>query len=318
MAEALLKPGSIIALHRRALEKLMKAGSGDAALLYLCLSAGQTSAALPWGPEQVERAKNTLIQLGLISSDTPVLPPQPVKLEDDRPPDYTTQDIALALENGSGFKALVPAVEQLLGKMLSPADLKILYTLFDFLALPPEVILTLTGWCVEQAKSKGPGRKPTLTQIRREAYKWQRAGIDTLEAADAHLQRLSRLNRRGTEIIRLLFQESRAPVDREAEYLEPWIQKGFSDELLLLARDRTIFQLQGFKWSYMNSILNSWHKDGLTTVEQVEAAEQNRRPNFSRTRPAPVGGQNPVSSADMDRMFQELQQAAPPEPQKER
>ncbi len=318
MAEALLNPGSIIALHRRALEKLEKAGNGDAALLYLCLSAGQTSAALPWGSEQVERAKNALIQMGLIPSDTPVLPPQPVKLEDERPPDYTTQDIALAMENGSGFKALVPAVEQLLGKVLSPSDLKTLYLLFDFLALPPEVILTLTGWCVEQAKSKGSGRKPTLTQIRREAYKWQRAGIDTLEAADAHLQRLSRLNRRGTEIIYLLFQESRVPVDREAEYLEPWIQKGFSDELLLLARDRTIFQLQGFKWSYMNSILNRWYQDGLTTIEQVEAAEQNRRPNFSRPRPLSGASseQNPVSSADMDRMFQELQQAAPPEPQK--
>lgn len=68
----------------------------------------------------------------------------------------------------------MPAVEQMLGKVLSPADLKILYTLFDFLALPPEVILTLTGWCVEQAKQKGPGRKPTLTQIRREAYKCRR------------------------------------------------------------------------------------------------------------------------------------------------
>lgn len=89
----------------------------------------------------------------------------------------------------------------MLGKVLSPADLKILYTLFDFLALPPEVILTLTGWCVEQAKQKGPGRKPTLTQIRREAYKWQKAGIDTLEAADAHLHRLSQRNRRGTEIL---------------------------------------------------------------------------------------------------------------------
>lgn len=165
MAKDLLLPGSILSLHRSAVEKLLKAGNGDAALLYLCLTAGQNSGALPWGPDQVEAAQNTLLRLGLISSDTPVQPPRPEKLEDDRPPDYTTQDIAQAFQNDGGFKALVPAVEQMLGKVLSPADLKILYTLFDFLALPPEVILTLTGWCVEQAKQKGPGRKPTLTQI---------------------------------------------------------------------------------------------------------------------------------------------------------
>ena len=212
MAQDLLFPGNILSLHRAAVDKLARQGDGDAALLYLVLAAGGNSGALPWGPEKVEGAKNTLIQLGLLPSDAAVLPPVPQKLEDDRPPEYTSQDIAQALQDRKGFRDLVPAVEQLLGKVLSPSDLKILYTLYDFLALPPEVLLTLTGWCVEQAKAKGPGRKPTLPQIRREAYKWQKAGIDTLEAADAHLRRLTRLNQRGTELIQLLFGESRAPV----------------------------------------------------------------------------------------------------------
>ena len=99
MAKDLLLPGSILSLHRSAVEKLLKAGNGDAALLYLCLTAGQNSGALPWGPDQVEAAQNTLLRLGLISSDTPVQPPRPEKLEDDRPPDYTTQDIAQAFQN---------------------------------------------------------------------------------------------------------------------------------------------------------------------------------------------------------------------------
>ena len=271
MAQDLLFPGNILSLHRAAVDKLARQGDGDAALLYLVLAAVGNSGALPWGPEKVEGAKNTLIQLGLLPSDAAVLPPVPQKLEDDRPPEYTSQDIAQALQDRKGFRDLVPAVEQLLGKVLSPSDLKILYTLYDFLALPPEVLLTLTGWCVEQAKAKGPGRKPTLPQIRREAYKWQKAGIDTLEAADAHLRRLTRLNQRGTELIQLLFGESRAPVAKEAEYLDQWIQKGFPDDLLLLARDRTIYHLQSFKWSYMNGILNRWQAKGLATVEAVEA-----------------------------------------------
>ena len=306
-----LLPGSVLALPDQAVQRLIKLDNGDAALLYLCLTAGQNSGALPWGPDQVEAAQNTLLRLGLISSDTPVQPPRPEKLEDDRPPDYTTQDIAQAFQNDGGFKALVPAVEQMLGKVLSPADLKILYTLFDFLALPPEVILTLTGWCVEQAKQKGPGRKPTLTQIRREAYKWQKAGIDTLEAADAHLHRLSRRNRRGTEILQLLFGESRAPVEKEAEFLDAWIQMGCSDELLLLARDRTIFQLQEFKWTYMNGILTRWYKEGLTTVEAVEASERkNRRPQYPRATPQPAQGAQPLPSDDIGRMIEQARRAA--------
>lgn len=316
MANNFLFPGNILSLHRKAVEKLMNVGNGDAALLYLCLAAGQNSGALPWEPQRVEEAQGALIQMGLIASDTPVRPQPPAKLEDDRPPEYTTQDIALALQNGGGFQALVPAVEKLLGKVLSPADLKILYTIFDYLALPPEVILTLTGWCVEQAKKKGPGRKPTLVQIRREAYKWQKAGVDTLEAADAHLHRLSRLDSRGSQIIQLLFGESRAPVPKEAEFLDRWIQLGFSDELLLLAKERTIYNLQGFKWTYMNSILRRWHQQGLTTAKAVEAAERGYKPTFSKAGPGPTS-QNPVASSDIDRMFQELQQANLSVPRKE-
>lgn len=315
MAEALLQPGSILALHRRAVDKLAKEGDGDAALLYLCLSAGQTSGALPWSPDRVEQAQHTLLRLGLIESDTPVHPPRPQKLEDDHPPAYTTQDINLAMASDSGFAGLVPAVEQLLGKTLSPTDLRTLYTLFDFLNLPPEVILTITGWCISLEKEKGPGRKPTLPQIRREAYRWHRAGIQTLEEADAHLRRLTLQDRRGTEIIQLLLGESRRPVDREMAYLEGWIQQGFSDDLLLLARDRTIFQKQKFNWSYMNGILTRWQKAGLTTVEQVEAADRSYKPAYQRPRvspaPAPGAGQNPVGAADIDRMFRELGQADP-------
>ena len=75
MAKDLLLPGNIIGLHRKAVEKLSRSGNGDAALLYLCLAAGQTSGALPWGAERVEAARSVLIQLGLLRSDTPVGPP---------------------------------------------------------------------------------------------------------------------------------------------------------------------------------------------------------------------------------------------------
>ena len=151
----------------------------------------------------------------------------------------------------------------------------------------------------------------SLTQIRREAYKWQKAGIDTLEAADAHLHRLSRRNRRGTEILQLLFGESRAPVEKEAEFLDAWIQMGCSDELLLLARDRTIFQLQEFKWTYMNGILTRWYKEGLTTVEAVEASERkNRRPQYPRATPQPAQGTQPLPSDDIGRMIEQARRAA--------
>ena len=287
MAQDLLFPGNILSLHRAAVDKLARQGDGDAALLYLVLAAGGTAGALPWGPEKVEGAKNTLIQLGLLPR-TPRSSPRPPEAGGRPPAGVHLPGHRPGPPGPEGLPGPGPCGGAAAGEGPLPSDLKILYTLYDFLALPPEVPLTLTGWCVEQAKAKGPGRKPTLPQIRREAYKWQKAGIDTLEAADAHLRRLTRLNQRGTELIQLLFGESRAPVAKEAEYLDQWIQKGFPDDLLLLARDRTIYHLQSFKWSYMNGILNRWQAKGLTTVEAVEAYDRSPPPRL-RQAPAAAG-----------------------------
>ncbi len=76
MAQDLLFPGNILSLHRAAVDKLARQGDRDAALLYLVLAAGGNSGALPWGPEKVEGAKNTLIQLGR-PPRTPRSPPSP-------------------------------------------------------------------------------------------------------------------------------------------------------------------------------------------------------------------------------------------------
>lgn len=101
---------------------------------------------------------------------------------------------------------------------------------------------------------------------------------------------------------------------KEAEYLDQWIQKGFPDDLLLLARDRTIYHLQSFKWSYMNGILNRWQAKGLTTggggggLRPLPPPRLRQAPARRRPRPRP-GAAGVVSREDVDRMFQELQPA---------
>lgn len=309
MANGLFLPGNIISLHRKAADRLLAADNGDAALLYLCLLAGKDGSALKWQADRLEKAHQALVAMKLADPTEPVKAPPAKKLEDDRPPEYTSQDVTAALTNGGGFAVLVPEVEKLLGKVLSPADLKSLLLIHDHLAMPPEVVLTLVGWCAEvSARKYGPGRKPTLPQIKREANKWYKAGVLTLDAADSYLQRQQRLGTRGVEILAILGITGRDPVPQEEAYLHTWIDLGFSDEVLRLAYERTVFQMarqnEKFRWSYMNGILTSWHNQGLKTVADIEAAEARRKPSF------PKKGQQPesqsISTSDMDRMLAEL------------
>lgn len=313
MARDLLFPGSIVSLHRKAVDKLLTSGDGDAALLYLCLAAEKDGASLKWEANRLESAQRTLLNLHLLAPETPVTAPPPQKLEPDAPPDYTTADISLAIQGTGGFAGLVPEVERLLGKPLSPADLKTLYLLFDFLSLPPEVILTLVGWCVERTAEKyGAGRKPTMNQIKKEGFRWQKAGVDTLDAADAHVRRLTEMNTRVVQIMALIGIRGRKPVGSEQKYLDAWAQMGFSDDAIQLAYEKTLFNVQKFNWSYMNGILASWHRQGLTTAAAVAEAEGPRKPNFSRPVHPNQGqgmGQAPLPSDDIGRMMEEARRA---------
>ena len=63
----------------------------------------------------------------------------------------------------------------------------------------------LVGWCIQETERRyGPGRRPFLSQIRRTGFTWARQGIDTMERAEEHIARLTRLRSREAEVLRLL------------------------------------------------------------------------------------------------------------------
>ena len=167
----LLIPGEVLAITGQAADLLLRLDNGDAALLYLHLLRRGTVNDLNWPQPRLSAALSLLRGQGLAPKDVPDAdPPAP----EAPPPEYALEDLNAALnDKASSFPALCDEVERRLGKKLSANDLRVLYTLFDHLALPAEVILMLVGWCTEEMERKyGPGRKPFLSQIRREGFAW--------------------------------------------------------------------------------------------------------------------------------------------------
>lgn len=319
MSDPTFLPGNILSLSAGAADRLLSAGSGDAALLYLyLLKTGGTyhrpvaAKALGWEPSRADAALSLLSGLGL--AQEPAAPaPAPVPPE---PPEYTASDINRELENQSSpFPTLVREVQRRLGKVLSTNDLKSLYTIYDFSGLPPEVILLAVNWTIEEYQRKyGPGRIPRMPQIQREAMAWKERGVDTVEGAEAHLKRLSLLRDRSVQILALLDIRDRPPVAREREYLSGWIDMGFPDEVIRLAYEKTVMKKQSLSWPYMNSILTSWHQKGLHSLEAIRASDSRRprRPTSgagaTAPQPAAPGEADRRARADMERLRALMQQ----------
>lgn len=315
-----INPGDIVSFYNQALDILIGAGDADAALLYLCLARNGNSEALPWDFDRVEAARKSLIYMDLIPDDPDqnsncqtrpekIIEQNEQKIMIPSRRAYTINDVAIALDHNEDFRNLVPAVEQRLERILSKDDLISLYAAYDSTGLTSDNILKITDYCILQSRKGGQYRTATVTQICRKAKELAQGSIHLPPDIDAPPPETPPTGRE-VEILRLLFNgKIRRPVEQESLYLKAWIDAEFSDDLLEMAYERTIFQLQKFNWAYMNGILRNWHNAGLTTPEEVERYEEQQRKSFQPAPsrppmgPSPDTGVNPVTAEAIEQMF---------------
>ena len=278
----LLLPNEVLSMTAQAARRLVDAGDGDCALLYLALLQGgsnpdQAAQRLSWDQGRLSAAFARLTAMGLAAGDCPgtsaPVPAPKAPLQDDRPPEYTRGDIADALEREHSFHGLYQEMERMLGRVFSDTDLKSLYTIYDYLALPVEVIFMLAGYVVRTSRRQrgADAPLPRMTEVKKEAFRWKRLGITTVERAEEYLRSQESIDQREWGVLSAVgVTQKRPAIDREREYIQRWIQWGFSDEMIHLAYERTIFRKGQMNWPYVNKILESWKKSGFTTPQQVE------------------------------------------------
>lgn len=261
-------------------EQIIAAHDGDVALLWLCLredpETGIEDAArrLCRTRSEMDAALEKLQRMGLADMPAPPTPAQPVQpvrpavklLPAEETPQYTSEDLAARSREDPRFAALVIEAQRALGHVLNTNDLKKLFSLYDYLALPPEVIMMLLNYCV---KSRPTGNPPSMHQIEKEGYVWANREILTLEQAEEYIADSERRNEKLTQTAKLLGITGRKLSATESRYIGAWLEMDFDDEMIELALDRTVTNTGGLKWRYMNSILESWHKKGLKTPADV-------------------------------------------------
>ncbi|MGM9521305.1 MAG: DnaD domain protein [Oscillospiraceae bacterium] len=295
--------------------RLIGCGSGDAALLYLyILTSGgrydREDAASHTGRSaaQMDTAMDVLTRLGLVNppgngGESRKLPERPDEL-----PEYTSEDISRELNNGESFKSLVNEVQHALGRLLSSDDLIKLFGIYDYLGLPPDVILQLVMHCREECvRRSGPGRVPTMRYIEKAAYTWEREGIFSLEAAEAYLMRLSEHRSAQQELASVLGIAGRPLSSSECRYLDSWTDMGFKADAVAIAYDKTVLKTGRLTWRYMDSIIKSWHSKGLHTPAEIESGDS---PRYKKPEPSPnpaVGsGSGSATAEELDRMRETL------------
>ena len=264
-----------VILTKENIRRLLAAGNGDSALLYLCRAAEFSDVATGFSEPRLETAAALLRQLGLDERMYPKFL-QPAEL-----PEYSEDDVRRQMElPRSGFRKLVGEVQRCLGKVLNVEELKILLSMVEYLGLTAEVVNILVHYCVERNRTRGAGRMPSMRMVEKEAYRWADAQIDSVEKAAAFMQNQNTRNARMEELCRLLGISGRRLAPPEERYLQSWLDMGFEDDAISLAYEKTCENTGGLTWKYMSRILESWNSQGLYTVSQIKAHD--RKPAAGR------------------------------------
>lgn len=269
-------------------DKLIDRHDGLAALLFLYLlrrggSFVLEEAAKRLGApkDRVRAAAEALQSMGLLEIRGIPEPAQEL-------PEYDTAEMHARTMDSAEFTALTQEIQSALGRVLSGTELKLLFGIYDYLALPPEVICMLVGYCMERTeKRQGPGRRPSMRTIEREAYAWANREINTLELAEAHLQHIAHMEGETERVKSAIGISGRELSSTERKYIESWISMGFGPEALAIAYDRTVLKTGRLQWKYMNSIVTSWHGKGLHTPQEIREGDS-MAPN--RVQAAGAGG----------------------------
>lgn len=281
--EFILSGPENIVISGETAEKLVNAHDGNSVLLYIYIltkhgrfSESEAAESLKLDTGEIRRCIKTLFSLGLVSSDCGgqenVAEQKP--LPPDELPEYTMQDVRRELREGAVFSALVKDVQRSLGKILSSEGLMKLFGIYDSLGLPPEVILMLVTYCIEECHRKyGSQRMPTMRYIEKAAYAWEKAGIFSLEKAEAHISAINRKRKEAASIKHVLQIRDRELSVTEKKYVNSWLEMGFRADAAEIAYDRTVLKTGRLAWSYMNSIFKSWHEKGLHTAEEIEKGD---------------------------------------------
>lgn len=188
-----------------------------------------------------------------------------------------SSEISDILNSSPDISELFQNVECYLGP-LNHTHQNSLIWMYNYLGLKKEVIIILLQYCIGI-------KKTNFSYIEKIAVSWSENEINSLEAAQEEVERLTRFSD-FTGMIMKKFEMPRRPTTKQAEFISQWQNEGFSMELIGYAYEKTIEQINKLSFEYINKILLSWKENGFTTIRHVKDAEMSYKNNKKTTRNA--------------------------------
>lgn len=323
----------VFAVPSSVVDKYIKLASGNALklLLYLTRHGGESftaeilraelgfeelgeleDAALFWVQRGIISAKNTknASVLTAASSAVPEAKPEASeKIPEKRssvvmakPAIISNGDIGRSIKSSPKIKMLFDEAEKMFGRTLHANERQTIAQLTEHYGLPCDVSLMLLHYCFKEDKLKP-------AYISKVAENWANEEITTVKLADEKIKALEKQSGVEERICAAMGLTSR-PSASMRDFIKLWaVDTGFSEEMIMLAYDKTIDGAGKWSAAYASKILEGWNNLGITTPEAAEKADEEyrkaKKPNApAKQKVAVSAGKKP--SFDTDRLRSQI------------
>ncbi|MEA4816300.1 MAG: DnaD domain protein [Lachnospiraceae bacterium] len=190
-------------------------------------------------------------------------------------PEYSPEEVAVYIQKSKAVGELFSFAQAALAKPLNHREISLIYSFYDWLRLPAQVIKLLISYCAENGHTD-------LRYMEKVAVSWAEEGIETVDDANAKIFTYNKIYK---DITAAMGQRGRMPAPAEERYIKKWLNEyGHSSEIICLACEKTLIAAGKPSYPYAESILKDWFKSGIKTIQDVKRMDE----EYLASKSAPV------------------------------
>lgn len=187
---------------------------------------------------------------------------------------YSKSDINTYMKNNDGIRHMFLISEQLLNRSLTDTDRKILFSFYDYLGMPVEVIFTLLEYCISIGKSN-------MRYIEKVAYSWADKNINTLAKASIFVKEETEFSNTLKKFKNLFKITGREFTSTEEAYIRNWVyEQKLTDDIIKNAYETTVTNTGKIAFKYMDAILKNSTSADFTKPTTASTGKMQKKNSF--------------------------------------
>ena len=205
---------------------------------------------------------------------------------------YGSRELATLLHDRAVTVDFIDEAQKVFGKTFTTRDTSIVVRLIDEYGFDEESVLMF----LEYVRANG---KKGVAYAEKIAIGFYDDGITAIKDVEAKFAEMERSKELIFKIKKMFGFGARELTKLENELFTKWTRDyGYGEDVIKLAYDIMINAIQKVQPKYADKILEKWHVEGLSTVEQIEKYESEKR-NAPKT-----DSSDPQKSYDLDDFFE--------------